>query len=82
MTEDEATQKWCPFVRTEGSGGNTSINGKMAMQARCNGSACMAWRWKFEQINKQPHNQVTWPAVEPVYKQTEQGYCGLAGHSQ
>ena len=59
MTEDEAKQKWCPFVRVavtravdQATGvisltevGNRDMQvGAIPKHAMCIGSACMAWR--------------------------------------
>jgi hypothetical protein len=55
---------------------------EMADLFPCIGSACMAWRWRYEQTNKPPLGQASWPQVEPIYARTEQGFCGLAGGYQ
>jgi hypothetical protein len=71
-----ANQQWCPFVRIpwdggpvnrpgigQASGGLTLID--PAMQFRCIGSQCMAWRW----------------ILDSSQAPTTYGYCGLAGNS-
>ena len=69
-TEEEAKQKWCPFIRfAQQSSGymipNRSDN--MPDATRCIGSACMAWR---------KYTAVVQPMGTP---KADYGYCGLAG---
>lgn len=85
MTEEEAKTKWCPFVRLgsskyPGYSLNREVDGARVFPtpSRCLASDCTAWRWKFRQTNKQTGHSV-WPAPEPIYEQTDQGYCGLSG---
>ena len=73
MTEQDATQKWCPFARValisyvdaDSISGMASINRETAIpeiskQCNCIASQCMAWR--------------------PIYESGNgHGYCGLAG---
>ena len=55
LTEEQAREKWCPFVRTMAvTEGNVAASGfnrvaqlpdtNGVMSATCIGSACMAWR--------------------------------------
>ena len=54
MTEDEARNKWCPFIRIvirgderfSGGSGHTNRDQDVgrASSTRCIGSGCMAWR--------------------------------------
>lgn len=68
LTEEQAREKWCPFVRM-GQGGHNRWS-DMAQETRdlelvgceCIASDCMAWRW------------------EAKYK--PYGYCGLAGKAE
>lgn len=79
MTEDQAKERWCPFVRFNISDdGMTSPNRSMNIwpnrqppqddrrSAACIGSRCMAWRWADEAVLREP----------PAH-----GHCGLAGKS-
>lgn len=43
MTEDEAKQKWCPFVQAVGEFGSYTNRGDF--KKTCLASGCMAWRW-------------------------------------
>ena len=50
----------------------------------CSGSRCMGWRWEKVLVNKKEidHAQQTlagFARPEPIYKDTDEGYCGLAG---
>ena len=58
MTEEEAKQKWCCQVNAD---------------AKCIGSACMAWRqeWHFK-----GHPDGTFDTLPTA---NGHGYCGLAG---
>lgn len=80
-TEEEAALKWCPFARTVyvGDSGNQQqpcnrFASTMGVQAnpedaRCIGSACMAWQWS----DVGHHNPLT-----NVWERLPKGYCGLA----
>jgi len=71
MTEQEARNRWCPFMFGADSDGGQLFN--------CQGSDCMAWRWgKVERFGaKNLHG-----GRHIVYEEsTTDGYCGLAGES-
>jgi hypothetical protein len=75
MTEEEAKTKWCPAARhsydeSTGPGWNTGNS------PLCQGSMCMAWRWKkrFGPDPDKPENITELPPTE--------GYCGLAGRPE
>jgi hypothetical protein len=63
LSEKEASDKWCPFVRGHETSMSSSVNrrhsGKPSTYAMCLGSACMAWRWED--------------------RLRDRGYCGMAG---
>ena len=72
----DAPKQWCPFVRIPWDGGPVNRPGigmatggltliDPAMQFRCIGSQCMAWRW----------------ILDSSQAPTAYGYCGLAGNS-
>lgn len=71
ITEVQAKEKWCPFVRVQGANrvDNTLTDGFQNTNAsyHCIGAECMAWR---EFHLRFAHGD------EPVEKH---GYCGLAG---
>lgn len=77
MTEDEAKTKWCPHVRVAAGfrelAYNRAQNDSPIKHTACIGSACMAWRWKWDAGGGD--------AVEEHRKPSGQGdgYCGLAG---
>lgn len=85
MTEDEAKTKWCPLVRASMTNPQDPNHGHVLNYGRattaCIGSDCMAWRWQHVQTNKTPPGQAIFPQTEPVYRRTEDGYCGLANGS-
>lgn len=79
MTEEEAKQKWCPFVRHTADGTDAASN-RYATQSgatpeqqwnACIGSACMAWRFNRDDWSE----NMSTGAI--TYHQG--GYCGLAG---
>ena len=74
MTEDEARQKWCPFVREVICGQSErlgSYNRFEGTQAGCNciASDCMAWRLAEYELKDDGHEEA-------------HGFCGLAGVMQ
>ena len=73
LTEDEAKTKWCP--QSMGTD----------QRERCDGSACMAWRWEklanpdwvYPSDQYPPHNPY---GTTPAYIRSKtDGFCGLAG---
>lgn len=72
-TEDQAAQKWCPFVRTASYiiGGDSAVSANRDTDfenhefAGCIGSKCMAWRWVGQFL------------VNDGTNDEAHGYCGL-----
>ncbi len=78
MTEDEAKTKWCPAYRFSAAISpagdrdgcdNRRSEDKPETQAKCIGSACMAWRWSAR-------NTVG------MRDSAKRGHCGLAEAAQ
>jgi hypothetical protein len=85
MTEEEVLKKWCPFANQGSVSAFRIISPQGAgsgAHTLCIGSACMAWRWKYRQTNRDRTMMGVWPQPDPIYERTGQGYCGLAGASQ
>lgn len=81
MTEEEASKRWCPFVRqacptryTDGDVRVEVINRYDTGRplGNCLGSECMQWRWHKDEEDRVFRQRNDSP--EPM-----QGYCGLAG---
>ena len=73
MTEDQARESWCPFVRLGSVNSNAHYEGFCwnnrgddTHEANCIASDCMAWRWQPRIENKGDD-------------MGRHGYCGLAG---
>lgn len=51
MTEDEAKTKWCPFAIASGKrfAINRAPEGEINNSCKCLGTACMAWRWDYDE---------------------------------
>lgn len=72
-TEEEASKKWCPFVRhADDPAGTTNrpwkVDDSINKEWCCIGSRCMAWRWDRSQWRAEMDPNI--PAC---------GHCGLAG---
>lgn len=74
MTEAEAKEKWCPFVRQMHAQFELSFNrmhpGGIAENCNCIASDCMAWRWYVDPLVRE--------LVDNPPKRV--GFCGLAGN--
>jgi hypothetical protein len=73
-TEEEATKKWCPFVRMEGENRVFDANGVLVTgrSFHCIGSDCMAWRSLHAEHPKSSYEEGA----------ADRGYCGLAGRPE
>jgi hypothetical protein len=96
VTEEEAKTKWCPMARAvmPTTGGAASSYG---VAAKCIGSACMAWRTRWERLETAAENPpsegtgwvkdgLSYGAGGAVthrqrWKRAD-GFCGLAGAPQ
>ena len=90
-TEEQARQKWCPFVRTawamnaadDTAALCTANRGNTDNDCLCIASDCMAWRGAWR---KKVTDRSCWDKEELASKPTAPGkdwerigYCGLAG---
>lgn len=87
MTEDEAKTKWCPQYQVNGGTDaddnrstrflpETKAYGPSLLNAKCIGSACMAWRWDRELWQLQTDEKgMCLRKEDGIYH----GFCGLAG---
>ena len=83
MTEDEARQRWCPFVRVTVTPNDASWQGNMltnrgdipasSANTLCIASDCMAWRWNKNTVSGSLRTPRASGCPEP------KGHCGLAG---
>lgn len=81
MTEEQAKTKWCPMVRAGTHGANYYVAGNWRggtiaeidarEYTRCQGSACMMWRWT------RPPEGVR--VRDEIHQSSGAGYCGMAG---
>ena len=94
-TEGEAKTRWCPFARAVyigDSGIQQAPSNRFATskgcqsnpeEARCIGSACMAWRWGGHRSKHDPRiSDGAFSDIKPGESDrdlTAIGYCGLAG---
>ena len=87
MTEEEAKTKWCPYYQVNGGTDaddnrstrflpETKAYGPSLINAKCLGSACMAWRWDRE-LWKLVQDE-TGMSMKPRGGDPD-GFCGLAG---
>lgn len=80
MTEDEARQRWCPFVRMPI---NRAISAEMTSTITCLASNCMAWRWTSPPHWRVKRAEGITVAVDKntpdAYQTRGNGYCGIAG---
>ena len=94
MTKPQATQAWCPMVRTvrweqdapssdeSRAIGGCNSGGKSArspMNARCIADACAMWRWSAFPRERCLDGPET---IEDYNETLRRGYCGLAGRPE
>ncbi len=94
MTEEEAKQRWCPFMRISGSNdgldtmwhNNRPSFGDVDVKGfdLCITSACMAWRGATKDVWVDPDGILIGaggiaPDGSYKIKDDADGYCGLAG---
>ena len=90
LTEAEAKTKWCPFARElvhQLSSGAVIVNNRVAADAPCMASGCMAWRWAqggdvfADGAAKCPagHFAEQCGCTPDRVVRLQRGYCGLAG---
>lgn len=94
MTEEEARQKWCPFVQVshaKGNGHTDTVSNRATLSRICVASACMAWRWAEPEERAYSWATDADRAVallgtpeqraenRAALVATRRGYCGLAG---
>jgi hypothetical protein len=77
MTEEEAKTKWCWKLRNWETVGDVNDPG----EARCIGSACMAWRDRYITPSPSQPNPFSHQPYVPsiVTGVVFDGHCGLAG---
>lgn len=88
MTEEQAKTKWCPMIRAGTHGANYHVAGNWRGDqitdvdereyTRCQGSACMMWRWTPELQNIGASIGESF-LINRVPKEPSEGHCGLAG---
>lgn len=93
LTEEQAKEKWCPFVRIEIDAFGSGIAPIKRDDPRnvCIASQCMAWRWIDGEFMKRSYLVSTGEPPEPnrAYMKSDirtehepnekrRGYCGLA----
>ena len=72
MTEDEAREKWCPFVNLTTFSDHTGTQyiydtrGNNDGIYSCIASECMAWVWDY-----------VWDEDQPTKVSKQNGHCGL-----
>ena len=87
LTEAEAHERWCPFVRfvvdvpqyASGNRFDDGTSGQLAKECRCIASVCMAWRWNLDDKGQPAYQRTKVPNMSGHFNNAPMGFCGLAG---
>lgn len=81
LTEEDARQKWCPYVHLD-----RSIEQPEGAHENCMASGCMQWRWAvhytddYYQLGTEAFCRSKIEDSRAPYEGCElRGYCGLSG---
>jgi len=82
FTEREASNKWCPLVRSAPNGSNADADGGRRLEGNCCiASRCMAWRM-VGQIGIGPNGEKRDRDLDGRTQWVDRGFCGAFGEAQ